>query len=953
MGTLEVECTFNGKTSAQKFHVVDCEGPILVGLPACEKLDLVRLNHNVNMVKSVMPERETAVSTNENLTNTNQLMEQYPNQFQGLGKFTGTASIEVDPSVKPVVHAPRKCPIHLRDDLKKELDRMENMGVIKPVSEATDWVSSLVIAKKPDGRLRVCLDPRDLNKAIKRPHHRNITTEEITHQLAGATVFSKLDARSGYWAIQLDEQSSKLTTFNSPFGRYSFCRLPFGIKLAQDLFQRKMDEILAGLEGVINIADDICVFGKNAAEHTERLRDLMKRAEEKGLVFNPDKCAIGLSHVSFFGHVYSASGISPDPAKVDAIQNLERPKNVAELQSFLGMCTYLSPFIPGFSELTHHLRQMLKENAVVEWTPQACKDFKTLKDVISSDAVLAYYDPSKPVTLEVDASGVALGAVLLQDGRPVAFASKALSDTETRYANIEREMLAVVFGCEKFRTYLFGRSFEVISDHKPLEMILQKSISRAPARLQRMLLRIENYTFTLRYRKGNTMHISDALSRLPTERQSPTVPLQLDVCIGLVQFSPSRLDELREETQRDETLHQLSKVITNGWPARRCETHPAVRPFWSIRDALVIDDGVIIKGTAVVIPSRLQPWYIERLHEGHQGRVKMELRARDAVYWPDLKKDVEARVAACLPCQTSRPAANASIIEAEHQHPVPSGPWTDLSTDLFYSNGKNYIIIVDHFSKFPFVYEMTSTTSTEVVKVMAQLFSEQGSPSTVYSDNGPQYSSREFKIFSEKFGFRHITSSPHHPQSNGIAERHVKTVKSLLQKCAGSHIKFQMGLRALRATPIDSLLPAPAELLLGRKIDLLPHQSLENERTTAQRSRLEHRQQMQRETHNARIRHGRPEPVLNPGDAVYVRNRTSNTWERGNIEAEHEAPSSYIVRREPRPASRASSESSVDSIDEAPAPRTVRRTAQDIRPDPSATCTRSGRVSRAPNKLDL
>ncbi|XP_043236528.1 uncharacterized protein K02A2.6-like [Amphibalanus amphitrite] len=593
---------------------------------------------------------------------------------------------------------------------------------------------------------------------------------------------------------------------------------------------------------------------------------------------------------------------------------------------------------------------MLK-NAIVEWSPKACKDFQTLKDIISSDAVLAYYDPSRPVTLEVDASGVALGAVLLQDGQPVAFGSKALSDTETRYANIEREMLAVVFGCEKFRTYLFERTFEVISDHKPLEMILQKSIARAPARLQRMLLRIENYTFTLKYRKGDTMYVSDALSRLPTERPSPTTTLQLDVCIGLVQFTPSRLEELREETRRDETLHQLKKVILSGWPARRCEAHPAVKPFWSVRDALVIDDGLVIKGTAVVIPDQLQQWYVERLHEGHQGRVKMELRARDSIFWPTLKKDVEARVAACLPCQASRPAASASTIEAEHQHPVPPGPWTDVSTDLFYSNGRHFIIIVDHYSKFPFVYELTSTTSTQVIKVMMQLFAEHGSPSTVYSDNGPQYSSKEFRTFSEMFGFKHVTSSPHHPQSNGIAERHVKTVKSLLQKCAGNYTKFQIGLRTLRATPIDSVLPSPAELLFGRRIDQLPHRHMESQETTNHRNRLEYRQQQQRDSHNARVGQRRPEPMLLPGDAVFIRNKATSTWEQGTIKAEHEAPSSYMVQRGSRPLSRASSTSSVDTDDDAPRP--VRRTAQDIRPDPSAARTRSGRVTRAPIRLDL
>ena len=266
---------------------------------------------------------------------------------------------------------------------------MEQMEVIEPVTEATDWVSSLVVTKKPSGQLRVCLDPKDLNRAIKRPHHRLITTEEITHQLSGSTVFTKLDARSGYWAIELDEESSQLTAFNSPFGRYRFRRLPFGIRLAQDLFQKKMDEVLDGLAGVLNIADDICVHGKDKAEHTTRLRALMTRAEEKGLKFNPNKCAVGLQEVSFFGHVYTAAGVSPDPRKVEAIKGIERPVNAKQLQSFLGLCTYLSPFIPNFSACTHHLRQMLKNDAEFQYSPQAADDFEALKNMISSESVLA------------------------------------------------------------------------------------------------------------------------------------------------------------------------------------------------------------------------------------------------------------------------------------------------------------------------------------------------------------------------------------------------------------------------------------------------------------------------------------------------------------------------------------------------------------------------------------
>ena len=229
---------------------------------------------------------------------------------------------------------------------------------------------------------------------------------------------------------------------------------------------------------------------------------------------------------------------------------------------------------------------------------------------------------------------------------------------------------------------------------------------------------------------------------------------------------------------------------------------------------------------------------------------------------------------------------------------------------------------------------------------MEQLFAEQGSPNTVYSDNGPQYSSREFREFSKLFGFQHITSSPYHPKSNGIAERHVQTVKGLLRKCAGNFTKFQVGLRTLRATPIDSALPSPAELLYGRKIDLLPRRSGECDASANHRGRLEYRQQRQREEHNARVRDGHKAPVMSSGDKVYTRNKVSNCWERGTITGEGKTPASYLVQQERCSRARGWS---VFSEETECTPRVVRRTAEDIRPDPQVT--RSGRVSRAPVRL--
>ena len=426
-GILKVNGSFGGKNAELTFHVVKSDGPILVGLPACEALQLVSLHQHVHTVESEDPAQ---LRTHEVITDKEQLISLFPEQFTGIGSLPGKAHLDVDPAITPVIHKQRRCPIHVKDDLKKELDAMEKLDVIAPVEKATDWVSSLTVARKPSGKLRVCLDPTDLNKALRRPQHRIITPEEITYQMLGAQVFSKLDARSGYWAIELDDESSWLTTFNSPFGRYRFKRLPFGINVSQDLFQKKMDEVLFGLDGVISIADDICVFGRDPEEHSKRLRELMNRARDKGLVFNADKCSINLKEITFFGQVYSAAGVAPDPAKVKAIKSIRRPQNVKELQSFLGLCTYLSAYIPRFSEKTQYLRQMLKEGVAFDWSEQASGDFESLKKDISSDTVLAYYDPKKPATIEVDASGAALGAVLLQEGQPVAYASKALTETE-------------------------------------------------------------------------------------------------------------------------------------------------------------------------------------------------------------------------------------------------------------------------------------------------------------------------------------------------------------------------------------------------------------------------------------------------------------------------------------------------------------------------------------------
>ena len=353
---------------------------------------------------------------------------------------------------------------------------MEDTGIIRKVREHTDWCSSIVYSTKRDGSLRTCLDPKRLNESIKRCPHKMPTLEEINPAFVGAKHFSKLDAKAGYWSVQLEEQSQLLTTFRTPIGRYCYQRLPFGLCVSQDIFQQRMDEILESLEGCVGIADDICIFGATQEEHDQRLIALMEVAKSAGLVFNSTKCSINQSSISFFGNVYSAAGIGPDPTKVKDINEMPVPQDRDDLQRFLGMVTYMGGFIPNLSRLSSILRDLLRKDVPFEWSEDHQMAFNTLKGAITTDASMAYYDVTKPITLEVDTSQKGLGAALGQEKKPIAFASKTLTKTQSNYSNIEREMLSLVHGVERFHTYLYGRSFTIITDHKPLEMICNKPI---------------------------------------------------------------------------------------------------------------------------------------------------------------------------------------------------------------------------------------------------------------------------------------------------------------------------------------------------------------------------------------------------------------------------------------------------------------------------------------------
>ena len=414
----------------------------------------------------------------------------------------------------PVVNPPRRVPEALKSKLKAELDTMESDHIIAKVTEPTDWVNSLVVVEKPKtGKLRICLDPKALNEAIRRPHYPMFTLDDVTSKLTNATCFSILDITHAYWSVKLDEASSYLTTFSTPFGRYRYLRLPFGISASSDLFQLKCNEIFEGLPGVTAIVDDILIYGRTCEEHDCNLRSVLDRAREKGIRFNPEKCTIGVNEVPFFGNIITDKGLKADPSKIEAILKLEVPDSREKLERFLGMVNYLSKFAPNLSEITSPLRSLLKKETEFLWDEPQSRSFERVKQTITQSPVLVYYDPKKELTLEVDSSKDGIGACLMQENRPIAFASKSLTQAEIGYAQIEKELLAILFGCKRFHQYTYGRRVTVHSDHKPISAIMRKPISAAPPRLSRMLLQLQKYSIDVIHESGKDIPVSDFLSR--------------------------------------------------------------------------------------------------------------------------------------------------------------------------------------------------------------------------------------------------------------------------------------------------------------------------------------------------------------------------------------------------------------------------------------------------------
>ena len=752
------------------------------------------------------------------------IKEHYANVFKGVGCFPGPPyHIQVDPKVPPKQTPVRPVPIHLKEAIKQELDKMLHAGYIKPVHEATPWINSYVIVdgidKQGNLKLRICLDPTNLNPGVIREPWFSKTPDDIAHLLADAVILTTTDCTKGFWHQPLDEQSSYLTTFGTEFGRFRFTVMPFGITVAGDVFQRKLDTIFGNLPQVACIADDIIVVGykEDHSDHDIAFSKLLHTAYKNNVKLNYDKLQYKQTQVNFFGETYTTDGRKPSLDKVHAITKMPQPTNKKELQSFIGMVNYLSKFTPRLSELAECLQDLIRINVPFQWGPEHIQAFNSIKQEIIKAPILKYYDSKKPTVLQMDASIKGLGACLLQCGHPVYFGSKALTDSQKGYVAIELEALAVSWAMEKFHHFLYATKFVLETDQKPSEAILAKSLNAATPRLQRILIKTFAYDFTVKYLPGENNQLADCLSRLGCLQDKIKLPrMTVHLITTHLSATSDKLQQIRQATQDDDTMALLRHTITYGWPTTVQELPKELQAYWTFREEMSVEDGLILKATRIVIPPSMQESIIQQLHEGHLGFTKCFNRAKQTVYWPNLRKELEELVLNCKLCLKHSSAKRKPKPTPSFGQEIPVVPWTKLASDIFHFQNDSYLLIVDFTSRFPVVRKLKSMTAKHVASHFSQVFGEYGWPDTLLTDNGPCYAAQEFKKLKSDMSVNHITSSPHYPQSNGLAEKYVQIVKNLFMKAHEEGTDYQKALMIYRNTPLDDKLISPMQLLQGR-----------------------------------------------------------------------------------------------------------------------------------------
>lgn len=753
----------------------------------------------------------------------------------GLGQVKGVKiRLKLREDARPISEPTRRVPFAIKDKLEIEYKRLIDQGVLIDVKDSP-WGTPVVPVPKGE-TVRVCGDyTRTLNKVMDLKQYPLPTIEECFSKVAGGTKFSKIDIRQAFNNLLIAEEDISLTTLNTHIGQKAWTRIPYGLNNSGAYFQEAMDQILANIPMVSCRVDDIIVSGTDDDDHLVNLNKVFRRLERHGLKVRPEKTVLMVEEVIYLGHRINKNGVSPVKSKVEDLIKTPEPNDVKQLTAFLGAVSYYRRYLPDLATITAPLEKLRSSKVTWRWTDEEQSAFGKLKKLLASDHVVACYNPKLPIKVETDASKVGLGAVIshiMIDGseKPIEYASRKLSQSEVRYSQIDKEALAIVWAVRRFHYYVYGREFELITDHMPLTHIFNrnKGISEMSSnRLSRYALILMNYNYTIRYRNTKQHANCDMLSRLPQPGVEDNVSDEY-ADIFAMNMDDSFIDArlIARETKKDPILSKVSMYVLDGWPIVKPDNlNSELSAFWERRDYLSLELDCLTWGNRVIIPLSFRTAVLKMLHSSHVGMAGMKNVARSYIYWPGIDRDIEQLAKTCLACNkfaTSQPKTK------DHPWIRPTQPWQRIHVDFAQFQEKHWLLLLDSFTKWPEVIKMEQTKAPDTIRVLRDIFSRFGLPFTMVTDNGPQFTSYEFRLFVDSNGIKHICSPTYSPKSNGCVERLVGTWKRSMKKtfetCKDLDLNNAQFLMNYRNTPNTVTGIAPAVRLLNRTLRSRLHQ---------------------------------------------------------------------------------------------------------------------------------
>ncbi|KAL0533347.1 hypothetical protein IC582_030166 [Cucumis melo] len=721
----------------------------------------------------------------------------FPEELPGLPPHREVEfAIELEPGTVPISRAPyRMAPAELKK-LKVQLQELFDKGFIRP--SVSPWGAPVLFVKKKDGSMRLCIDYRELNKVIVKNRYPLPRIDDLFDQLQGATVFSKIDLRSGYHQLRIKDADVPKTAFRSRYGHYEFIVMSFGLTNAPAVFMDLMNRVFREFLDtfVIVFIDDILIYSKTEAEHEEHLRIVLQTLWDNKLYAKFSKCEFWLKQVSFLGHVVSKAGVSVDPAKIEAVTGWTRPSTVSEVRSFLGLAGYYRRFVENFSRIATPLTQLTRKGAPFVWS-KACEDsFQNLKQKLVTAPVLTVPDGSGSFVIYSDASKKGLGCVLMQQGKVVAYASRQLKSHEQNYPTHDLELAAVVFALKIWRHYLYGEKIQIFTDHKSLKYFFtQKELNM---RQRRWLELVKDYDCEILYHPGKANVVADALSRKVSHSAAlitRQAPLHRDLERAEIAVSVGAVTMQFAQLTVQPTLRQRI-IDAQGNDPYLVEKRGLAEAGQAVEFSLSSDGGLLFeRRLCVPSDSAVKTELLSEAHSSsfsmHPGSTKMYKDLKRVYWWRNMKREVAEFVSRCLVCQQ---------VKAPRQKPagllqplsIPEWKWENVSMDFITGlprtlRGFTVIwVVVDKLTKSAhFVPGKSTYTASKWAQLyMSEIVRLHGVPVSIVSDRDARFTSKFWKGLQTAMGTRLDFSTAFHPQTDGQTERLNQVLEDMLRACA-------------------------------------------------------------------------------------------------------------------------------------------------------------------------